>query len=96
MWNLGLGNLAAASRDQFVGIMKMIVPGSVLYVTSLWAIKVALVLFYKTIAAPGMKMQIAYNITLAGLAITWTIIFFDIIFQCFPQDKRWSTNPECK
>ncbi|CAD0027527.1 unnamed protein product [Aureobasidium pullulans] len=98
MWNLGLGNMAEASQEDFIGIMKvcqlraihsdpyshplqMIVPGSVLYVSSLWSIKFALVLFYKKLAAPGSKMQIAYNFALAGLAVTFTTIFFDILFQ---------------
>jgi Kef-type K+ transport system membrane component KefB len=27
------------------------------------------------------------------LGAFWTAIFFDIIFQCFPHDKRWSQNP---
>ncbi|TIA18485.1 hypothetical protein D6C81_05069 [Aureobasidium pullulans] len=110
MWNLGLGNMAEASQEDFIGIMKvcqlraihsdpyshplqMIVPGSVLYVSSLGSIKFALVLFYKKLAAPGSKMQIAYNFALAGLAVTFTTIFFDILFQCFPYDKRWSHDP---
>lgn len=74
---------------------QMIIPGSVLYVTSLWLIKFALVLFYKKLAAPGSGLQIAYNVTLGVLAVTWLVIFFDIIFQCFPNDKRWSTDPSC-
>jgi heme/copper-type cytochrome/quinol oxidase subunit 2 len=73
----------------------MIVPGSILYVTSLWAIKIALVLFYKRLAAPGTKLQMIYNITLGLLVIFWATIFFHIIFQCFPHDKRWSQDPNC-
>jgi len=92
-WNLGLGNIGEATQQEFIGIMKMIVPGSVLYVSSLWSIKFALVLFYKKLAAPGSKMQVAYNFALAGLAVTYTTIFFDILFQCYPYDKRWSKDP---
>jgi hypothetical protein len=92
-WNLGLGNIGGTSQEQFIGIMKMIVPGSILYVSSLWCIKFALVLFYKKLAAPGSKMQVAYNFALAGLAVTYTTIFFDILFQCYPYDKRWSHDP---
>ena len=88
-----MGNIGAATEKEFIGIMKMIVPGSVLYVSSLWSIKFALVLFYKKLAAPGSKMQIAYNFALAGLAVTYTTIFFDILFQCYPYDKRWSKDP---
>ncbi|RGP78347.1 hypothetical protein FLONG3_3483 [Fusarium longipes] len=73
--------------------MQMIVPGSILYVSSLWSIKIALVLFYKRLAAPGTKLQIIYNITLGLLMCFWTAIFFHIIFQCFPHDKRWSQDP---
>jgi hypothetical protein len=73
----------------------MIVPGSILYVTSLWAIKIALVLFYKRLAAPGTKLQVIYNVTLGLLVIFWATIFFHIIFQCFPHDKRWSQDPNC-
>nr|RBQ86596.1 hypothetical protein FVER53263_13925 [Fusarium verticillioides] len=93
MWNLGMADMANASRDDFIQIMKMIVPGSILYVTSLWAIKIALVLFYKRLAAPGTKLQIIYNVTLGLLVIFWATIFFHIIFQCFPHDKRWSQDP---
>jgi hypothetical protein len=34
-----------------------------------------------------------YNIFLGLLAASWTTIFFDIIFQCYPIDRKWSTNP---
>ncbi|KAJ4138720.1 hypothetical protein NW768_002580 [Fusarium equiseti] len=74
--------------------MQMIIPGSILYVTSLWSIKIALVLFYKRLAAPGTKLQTIYNITLGLLLCFWAAIFFHIIFQCFPHDKRWSHDPE--
>ncbi|KAM0193822.1 hypothetical protein ACHAPI_007478 [Fusarium lateritium] len=93
MWNLGMANIPGASPEQFKKLMQMIVPGSVLYVTSLWAIKIALVLFYKRLAAPGTKLQLIYNITLGLLVAFWTAIFFHIIFQCFPHDKRWSQDP---
>ncbi|KAM0235933.1 hypothetical protein ACHAP5_009534 [Fusarium lateritium] len=93
MWNLGMANIPGASPEQFKKLMQMIVPGSILYVTSLWAIKIALVLFYKRLAAPGTKLQLIYNITLGLLVAFWTAIFFHIIFQCFPHDKRWSQDP---
>ncbi|KAJ4983122.1 hypothetical protein SVAN01_11386 [Stagonosporopsis vannaccii] len=93
MWNLGLGDMATVSQENFKGIMQMIVPGSVLYVASLWAVKFALVLFYKRLAAPGSKLITVYNIALGGLLVTFLIIFFDILFQCYPYDKRWSTDP---
>ncbi|KAM0229161.1 hypothetical protein ACHAPO_010191 [Fusarium lateritium] len=93
MWNLGMANIPGASPEQFKGMMQMIIPGSVLYVTSLWAIKIALVLFYKRLAAPGTRLQTIYNITLGLLVCFWAAIFFHIIFQCFPHDKRWSQDP---
>ncbi|KAH7367401.1 hypothetical protein B0T11DRAFT_275230 [Plectosphaerella cucumerina] len=93
MWNLGMADIPNAGPDNFVQIMKMIVPGSILYVSSLWAIKIALVLFYKRLAAPGTSLQMIYNIALGILAASWTTIFFHIIFQCFPHDKRWSQDP---
>lgn len=96
MWNLGLGNMATVTPEKLKGIMQMIVPGSVLYVSSLWAVKVALVLFYKRLAAPGSRLTTVYNLVLAGLAVTFLIIFFDILFQCYPYDKRWSSDPKCK
>lgn len=92
MWNLGLGDMSAPDVD-IKGIMQMIVPGSILYVTSLWAVKFALVLFYKRLAAPGSKLITVYNVALGGLLVTYLIIFFDILFQCYPYDKRWSTDP---
>ncbi|KAM5347794.1 hypothetical protein ACJ41O_007618 [Fusarium nematophilum] len=94
MWNLGMAEIPKASREEFIQIMKMIVPGSILYVSSLWAIKIALVLFYKRLAAPGTRLQTIYNVALGILAASWTTIFFHIIFQCFPHDKRWSQDPE--
>lgn len=96
MWNLGLGDLANINPEQFKGIMQMIVPGSTLYVASLWCVKFALVLFYKRLAVPGSRMVTIYNCALAGLAVTFTIIFFDILFQCYPYDKRWSHDPDCE
>ncbi|KAH6954599.1 hypothetical protein DER45DRAFT_615929 [Fusarium avenaceum] len=93
MWNLGMANIPGATPEQFKQLMQMIVPGSILYVTSLWAIKIALVIFYKRLAAPGTKLQIIYNVTLCLLVAFWTAIFFHIIFQCFPHDKRWSQDP---
>jgi hypothetical protein len=96
MWNLGLGDMSTVTPENFTGIMKMIVPGSTLYITSLWAIKFALVFLYKSLAAPGSKLVLIYNVALAGLAVTYLIIFFDIMFQCFPHDKRWSKDPRCE
>jgi hypothetical protein len=96
MWNLGLGDMSKVTPGNFKQIMQMIVPGSTLYVTSLWAIKFALVVFYKNLAAPGSRLVLVYNIALAGLAVTYLVIFFDIIFQCFPHDKRWSQDPKCE
>ncbi|CAJ2507095.1 Uu.00g082810.m01.CDS01 [Anthostomella pinea] len=94
MWNRGVAEIPKASRDDFIAIMQMIIPGSVLYVTSLWAIKVALVLFYRKLAAPSTRLQIVYNATLGFLAASWLVIFFDIVFQCYPNDKRWSLDPD--
>jgi hypothetical protein len=96
MWNLGLNDMSKVTPGKFKQIMQMIVPGSTLYVTSLWAIKFALVVFYKSLAARGSRLVLVYNITLAGLAVTYLVIFFDIIFQCFPHDKRWSQDPKCE
>ncbi|KAH7318081.1 hypothetical protein B0I35DRAFT_235024 [Stachybotrys elegans] len=93
MWSLGMADPATATFDGFVNIMKMIVPGSILYVTSLWAIKIALVIFYKKITIPGSRMAVIYNCTLGFLVASWALIFFHIIFQCFPHDKRWSQDP---
>ncbi|KAH6638844.1 hypothetical protein C7974DRAFT_448580 [Boeremia exigua] len=96
MWNLGLGDIAKGTLtpDKIKGIMQMIVPGSTLYVASLWAVKLALVLFYKRLAAPGSKLITVYNIALGGLLVTFLVIFFDILFQCYPYDKRWSADPD--
>ena len=96
MFNLGLGDMSKATFEDVKGIMQMIVPGSVLYVASLWAIKFALVFFYKRLAAPGSRLVTLYNIALGFLSVTFLIIFFDILFQCYPYDKRWSKDPNCK
>ncbi|KAH7364734.1 hypothetical protein BKA65DRAFT_143859 [Rhexocercosporidium sp. MPI-PUGE-AT-0058] len=93
MWNLGMANIPTATRSEFVGIMQMIIPGSIAYVTSLWAIKIALVIFYKRIAA-RTRLQTVYNVVLGVLVVTWAVIFFDIIFQCYPIERKWTTDPE--
>jgi hypothetical protein len=87
--------MSTVSPENIKGIMQMIVPGSILYVASLWAVKFALVLFYKRLAAPGSRLITIYNVALGGLAVTFLIIFFDILFQCYPYDKRWSQDPNC-
>lgn len=74
----------------------MIIPGSILYITSLWAIKVALVLFYKKLAAPGTRLQLIYSITLGFLGVSWAVVFFDNIFQCWPESRKWAENPSGK
>lgn len=96
MWNLGLGDMSTITPENFKGIMQMIVPGSILYVSSLWAVKFALVFFYKRLAAQGSRLILLYNIALGGLTATFLVIFFDILFQCYPYDKRWSHDPNCK
>ena len=96
MWNLGLGDMSTVTPENFKGIMQMIVPGSILYVSSLWAIKFALVVLYKSLTAPGSRLNRIYNFAMVGLGVTYLIIFFDIIFQCFPHDKRWSKDQNCK
>jgi hypothetical protein len=96
MWNLGLGDMSIVTPENFKGIMKMIVPGSVLYVSSLWCIKFSLVLLYRHFPSPGSRLILIYNIALGGLAVTFLTIFFDILFQCYPYDKRWSLDPNCK
>ncbi|CZT05348.1 related to integral membrane protein PTH11 [Rhynchosporium agropyri] len=92
MWNLGMATPQLASRAEFEGILQMIIPGSIAYVTSLWAIKVALVIFYKRIAA-RTRLQTVYNVVLGVLAVTWAVIFFDIIFQCYPIERKWTSDP---
>jgi hypothetical protein len=96
MWNLGLGDISTVTPENFKGIMQMIIPGSILYVSSLWSIKFALVFFYKSLTIPGSRLFMVYNIALAGLVVTYLIIFFDVIFQCFPHNKRWSEDPDCE
>ena len=51
MWNLGMSNIGGVDTPTRVKIFKMIIPGSTLYITSLWSIKIALVVFYKRLAA---------------------------------------------
>jgi hypothetical protein len=96
MWNLGLGDMSQVTPEQVKGIMQMIVPGSILYVSSLWAVKFALLFFYKRLAVPGSRLILLYNVALGGLVATFLVIFFDILFQCYPYDKRWSSDPTCE
>ncbi|KAF2452134.1 hypothetical protein P171DRAFT_493824 [Karstenula rhodostoma CBS 690.94] len=96
MWNLGLGDMPKVKPENFKGIIQMVVPASILYVSALWAVKFALVFFYKRLAAPGSRLVLLYNITLGGLVAMYLFIFFDSIFQCFPHDKQWSMDPKYK
>lgn len=36
-----------------------------------------------------------YNIAIGVLVSGFLVIFFHIIFQCYPHDKRWSMDPTC-
>jgi urea transporter len=75
----------------------MIIPGSTLYVTSLWLIKSSMVIFYKRLA-DRTRYQLVYNITLGFLLATWLVLFFDIVFKCYPVQRQWEQilNPERK
>jgi hypothetical protein len=94
MWNLGMANIAAVDYDTRVAIQKMIIPGSVLYITSLWAIKFGLVIFYKRLAA-RTTLQLAYNILLVVLGCTWLFLVLFVIFGCWPASRAWTNDPAC-
>ncbi|CAI7656245.1 unnamed protein product [Penicillium bialowiezense] len=87
--------MANTSLDQKINMMKMIIPGSTLYITSLWLIKSSMVIFYKRLA-DRTRYQIVYNITLGTLAATWLVLFFDVVFKCYPPRRQWEglSNPE--
>ncbi|CAG8153538.1 unnamed protein product [Penicillium salamii] len=84
----GMSDMANSTMDQKINMMKMIIPGSTLYVTSLWLIKSSMVIFYKRLA-DRTRYQLVYNITLGTLAATWLVLFFDIIFKCYPPRRQW-------
>ncbi|EHA19279.1 hypothetical protein ASPNIDRAFT_178492 [Aspergillus niger ATCC 1015] len=81
--------------DSVLLLPQLIIPGSTLYVTSLWLIKASMVLFYKRLA-DRTKYQTIYNITLGVLAAAWLVLFFDIVFKCYPPDRQWKSfeNPD--
>ncbi|KAE8151689.1 hypothetical protein BDV25DRAFT_138612 [Aspergillus avenaceus] len=91
MFNWGMTEMATASKSDMINMMKMIIPGSTLYVTSLWLIKASMVCFYKRLADRTHYQRI-YNIVLSLLAATWLAIFFNIIFKCFPVDRIWDMD----
>ncbi|KAL4923599.1 uncharacterized protein BDV17DRAFT_276628 [Aspergillus undulatus] len=95
MFNQGMTEPAKMSTDNMINMMKMIIPGSTLYVTSLWLIKASMVIFYKRLA-DRTRYQTIYNITLAVLAAMWLALFFDIVFKCYPPERQWTSimNPE--
>ncbi|KAE8418017.1 hypothetical protein BDV36DRAFT_295599 [Aspergillus pseudocaelatus] len=94
MFNWGMTDMANASKSDMINMMKMIIPGSTLYVTSLWLIKAGMVCFYKRLADRTHYQRI-YNVVLALLAATWLTIFLNIIFKCFPVDRIWDMdNPD--
>ncbi|KAL4861031.1 hypothetical protein BDV12DRAFT_208446 [Aspergillus spectabilis] len=95
MFDQGMSDFANTTTAEKINQMKMIIPGSTLYVTSLWLIKASMVLFYKRLA-DRTRYQTVYNITLAVLGATWLVLFFDIVFKCYPPKRQWDsiTNPE--
>ncbi|PYH96664.1 hypothetical protein BO71DRAFT_417688 [Aspergillus ellipticus CBS 707.79] len=94
MFTQGMSTMAKTTVTEKINMMKMIIPGSTLYVSSMWLIKASLVIFYKRLA-DRTRYQTIYNITLAVLVATWLVLFFDIVFKCFPPDRQWKsvTNP---
>lgn len=56
-----------------------------------------MVIFYKRLA-DRTRYQMVYNFTLGFLAATWLVLFFDIVFKCYPPRRQWDglTNPECE
>ncbi|KAL2832907.1 hypothetical protein BDW59DRAFT_93903 [Aspergillus cavernicola] len=90
MFNQGMSEMANTTTDEKINIMKMIIPGSTFYVTSLWLIKTSMVVFYKRLA-DRTKYQLVYNITLGILGATWLVLFFDIVFKCYPPDRQWKS-----
>lgn len=66
---------------------KMIVPGSILYVSSLWAVKVAMVLFYKRLAAPKSTLQLIYNVALGLLVLFGASLHCTSSFSAFPTTR---------
>ncbi|KAL4818894.1 hypothetical protein BDW67DRAFT_194410 [Aspergillus spinulosporus] len=94
MFNQGMSDMAHASTENAIRMMKMIIPGSTLYVTSLWLIKASMVIFYKRLA-DRTKYQTIYNITLAVLGATWLVLFLDIVLKCYPPNRQWKglTDP---
>ncbi|KAI9370821.1 hypothetical protein BJX61DRAFT_513993 [Aspergillus egyptiacus] len=95
MFSQGMSEMANTTTAEQISMMKMIIPGSTLYVTSLWLIKAGMVIFYKRLA-DRTKYQTVYNITLGILAATWLVLFFDIVFKCYPPDRQWRgvTDPD--
>ena len=49
------------------------------------------VFFYKRLA-DRTRYQTIYNITFGLLAATWAVIFFHIIFKCFPPSRMWDLD----
>ncbi|KAL4979890.1 hypothetical protein BDW66DRAFT_156939 [Aspergillus desertorum] len=94
MFNQGMSDMAHASTENMINMMKMIIPGSTLYVTSLWLIKAGMVIFYKRLA-DRTKYQTIYNITLALLGAAWLVLFLDIVLKCYPPNRQWKglTDP---
>ncbi|KAJ5512059.1 hypothetical protein N7463_001611, partial [Penicillium fimorum] len=95
MFSQGMSEMAKSTVDGQINMMKMIIPGSTLYVTSLWLIKASMVIFYKRLA-DRTRYQIVYNVTLGLLAATWLVLFFDIVFKCYPVQRLWQAilNPQ--
>ncbi|KAL4790931.1 hypothetical protein BDV19DRAFT_393544 [Aspergillus venezuelensis] len=89
MFLQGMTTPADMTSQQMINMFKMIIPGSTLYVTSLWLIKASMVIFYKRLA-DRTRYQTIYNITLVVLAAMWLALFFDIIFKCYPPSRQWT------
>lgn len=93
MWNQGLADWRAGFRipkAQFDSMMQMLLPSKLLYISAAWAIKSAVVLFYRVVAPPGSRVVIMCYAVLGLLVVSWGGVFFFTLFGCRPWDRYWA------
>ncbi|KAI0170231.1 hypothetical protein BJ166DRAFT_190729 [Pestalotiopsis sp. NC0098] len=76
-----------------VGGSKTQIPGWIMYVLVLWAIKAALCTFFLRLTERLGNYRMRINIGFVLITVTWVIVTVCIIAGCGPIQKNWQINP---
>ncbi|KAK3901864.1 hypothetical protein C8A05DRAFT_44582 [Staphylotrichum tortipilum] len=73
---------------------KIQVFGWVLYVASLWCIKVCVAVFYSRLTNNLAHLKIRVYIAYVLIGVTWAITTLLLLFGCRPMSKYWQVSPD--